>query len=180
MVRSRRRDRPAWGRAGGGRSRVRQGPIDQGQEDDQRGRIGIGGASGQNSADVLNGDPDHGEHHDRQDQCGLGELGGEEDAGGHDEADDGQQDGRRRAVVEKEGLAGPIDMGEPARLAAVHSGHQIVQGLRRATRTDDRQQRQDAHTTTQMILAALTPTLRAATNGWSEPSFGQSRTASRA
>ena len=33
------------------------------------------------------------------------------------------------------------------------------------------------HTATQMALAAVTPTVRAATKGWSDPSLGHSSTA---
>ena len=61
-----------------------------------------------------------GKHHDGQDHRHLGDLRWSEHPSGHDEADDGQQDGHGRPVMEEEGFRGPVDMGEPSRLSTVH------------------------------------------------------------
>ncbi len=87
--------------------------------------------------------PDEGEGHNGQHHRHLGDLRWGEHPGRHDDADDGQQDRHGGAVVEEQGLRRLVDVGEPAGLSTVQTGHQIVQRLRRAARPDQRQDGQE-------------------------------------
>ena len=125
--------------------------------------------------------PDQDEDHDPEHQGDLGELRREEDPDGHGDADDGEQDGA--AVV-------PWWRNIDAVARSMWASHPGWPLSSPATRSwsawGERPEPTKAstasrpQTTTQMALAAVTPTVRAATNGVSRAPLGHSSTASRA